>query len=96
MPERVCIEETVTFSLQTTPGNTCYGAVVYQDLKDVWVGPNFDPIVADHEGLCTWNWQVAGDAKPGRAAFRAMVQGYGDVIGSGPQSFYIERCNTEQ
>lgn len=92
MPKEICIGDTATFIVRTKPGNECLGAVGYWNTKGSWVGPNFEPMIADQAGLCTWTWQVDDSAAPGIAEFRTVARGYGSSRDLIPRTFTLQNC----
>jgi hypothetical protein len=93
VPQRPCIGDVATFVVMTKPRNVCFASVGYGNIKGIWLGRNFESVVADDEGLCEWTWQVADDASVGTARFRAEVEGYGHVASTLPQPFDIKDCS---
>lgn len=92
MDKSACVGDLVSFVIKTTPGNECLGDIGYSNAQGSWVGPSFEPIVADGQGICEWTWEVPSDAAPGEAAFRAGVRGYGTMSSIMPQVFEIQIC----
>ena len=92
MPDAACVGDVVTFAIRTTPGIECLGDIGYWNSKGSWVGPGFDPIVANEEGICRWTWTVTDEVLPGTAEFRAGVRGYGTMSSMVPQGFQVQVC----
>lgn len=92
MDESVCVGELASFVIKTTPGNECLGDIGYWNAEGSWVGPSFEPVVADEHGICQWAWKVPSDAVPGEAEFRAGVRGYGTMSSIVPQVFQVQTC----
>lgn len=49
-------------------------------------------LVADQDGICSWNWTVPRDAIAGTAVFRAMAEQNGIHDSIMPYTFCIEKC----
>jgi hypothetical protein len=92
IPDTVCVGDTAIFVIRTTPGNECLGDIGYWNSKGSWVGPSFDPVVADMEGNCRWTWTVTDDAVPGTAEFRVGVRGHDTISSRVPQVFQVQVC----
>jgi hypothetical protein len=85
--------ETGTFALQTSPKNTCIGAIGYtHKTKHEWITFELIELEAGSNGICEWTWKVPLEAGSGIAEFRgAAIEngGYGYLV---PQTFCIEVC----
>jgi hypothetical protein len=92
MPRRICIGDMAIFVVRTRPGNECGGSISYWNVHDSWVSDRLELTTTDEAGLCRWKWQVADDALPGEAEFRATAEAYGNsrmLI----EHFRIEKCS---
>jgi hypothetical protein len=92
LPERACLGEVVTFTLQTAAGNEC-GIQISTWTEDERVSQHLTPQIADAEGICSWQWEVPSDSPPGDVRIDMSIQ-YEDEINSlVPRGFQLDQCD---
>jgi len=91
-PERACLGEVVTFTLQTVAGNEC-GIQISTWTEDERVSQRLTPLIADAEGICSWQWEVPADAPPSDARIDVSVQYENEINSLVPQGFQLDRCD---
>lgn len=91
-PEKACLGEVVTFTVQTVAGNEC-GIKISTWTEDERFSQRLTSQVADAEGICSWQWEVPADASPSDARIGVTIQ-YEDEINSLiPRGFQLDRCD---
>lgn len=93
VPNVVCVGDTVTFTIRTTPGNGCEASVGYYDAGKSWISQRLErTFAADNEGLCTWSWLVPTEVASGEAEVRMEVEDERNFNSTGPIPFEIRGC----
>jgi hypothetical protein len=94
-PEVVYRGTTTRFIIKTTPGNSCNAAVVYSVKgKETWEASKLPDLIADQNGLCSWDWLVPENADAGEAGLRGTISQTGEMDQYiEPFEFCVEKCS---